>query len=102
MLAVLRPATSGDVARAHQYPPPTLVASFDCSDRVFAAFCSFAMFGDPPHGPTLLEITIIAAVGKTCEDSRGQSAAMQRKRCRHCQTEHPGFAAFCRHCGRRF
>ena len=45
---------------------------------------------------------VIAAVGKTCEDSRGQSAAMQRKRCRHCQTEHPGFAAFCRHCGRRF
>ena len=56
---------------------------------VFVGLC-FALWG------------IFAAVAKTSEDHRDHAAATDRKRCRHCQVEHPGFAAFCRQCGRRF
>ena len=45
---------------------------------------------------------VFAMVAKTAEGHREHAAATDRKRCRHCSVEHPGFAAFCRHCGRRF
>ena len=45
---------------------------------------------------------VFAAIAKTAEDGRNHAAATDRKRCRHCREEHPGFAVFCRQCGRRF
>ncbi len=45
---------------------------------------------------------ILAAIGKTAEGHRKHAATTDRKRCHSCRAEHPGFANFCRHCGRRF
>ena len=45
---------------------------------------------------------LFSIVARTAEGNRGHVAAAQRKRCRHCQADHPGVAAYCRNCGRRF
>ncbi len=69
-------------------PQDALLAQGD-SFWVFLFLC-FALWG------------IFAAVAKTAEGHREHAATTDRKRCRHCQVEHPGFAAYCRNCGRRF
>lgn len=69
-------------------PVPLPIANGE-SFWVFMLLC-FALWG------------IFAAVAKTAEGHRDHAAATDRKRCRQCQVEHPGFAAFCRHCGGRF
>jgi drug/metabolite transporter (DMT)-like permease len=63
LLALVIVATSWGVAKAYQSPQPALIASFDYSYLVFAAFWSFAMFGDLPDGPTLLGMAMIAGAG---------------------------------------
>lgn len=45
---------------------------------------------------------VFSIVARTAEGHRGHLARADRKRCRHCQADHPGFAAYCRQCGRRF
>ena len=45
---------------------------------------------------------IVSVVAKTAEDHRHHARSTDRKRCTHCRVEHPGFAVYCRQCGRRF
>ena len=45
---------------------------------------------------------LLSLVAKAADGSRRHTISTERKRCRHCQVEHPGFATYCRHCGRRF
>lgn len=45
---------------------------------------------------------VFSLVARTAEGHRSHVAMTERKRCRHCQTDHPGFAGYCRQCGRRF
>lgn len=63
VLAFVIIGTSWGVARAYQSPYPALIASFDYSYLVFAAFWSFAMFGHVPDGLTLLGMALIAGAG---------------------------------------
>ena len=60
-----------------------------------------------PHIPAVAAVAIGAwalcgIAGKTAKSSRRHNAATELKRCAGCRGEHPGFAAFCRHCGRKF
>ena len=41
-------------------------------------------------------------VGGTCKPAKPRAGATAFKRCKGCQGEHPGFAAYCRHCGKKF
>lgn len=45
---------------------------------------------------------VFSLVARTAEGHRNHAAMTERKRCRHCQSDHPGIAAYCRQCGRRF
>jgi drug/metabolite transporter (DMT)-like permease len=63
MLAVLIVAVSSGVAKAYQCAPPAIVAIFDYSYLVFAAFWSFAIFSEVPDAPTIIGMILIAAAG---------------------------------------
>jgi cyanate permease len=45
---------------------------------------------------------VMASAGDRAREHRKRMEATNRKRCSQCQTLHPGFASYCRHCGGRF
>lgn len=63
MLAVLIVATSAGVAKAYQCAPPAIVATFDYSYLVFAAFWSFAIFSEIPDASTIVGMIVISGAG---------------------------------------
>jgi drug/metabolite transporter (DMT)-like permease len=63
MLAVLIVAVSAGVAKAYQCAPPAIIATFDYSYLVFAAFWSFAIFSDVPDAATIVGMILIAGAG---------------------------------------
>jgi drug/metabolite transporter (DMT)-like permease len=63
MLAVLIVAVSAGVAKAYQSAPPAIIATFDYSYLVFAAFWSFAIFSDVPDATTIIGMILIAGAG---------------------------------------
>jgi drug/metabolite transporter (DMT)-like permease len=63
MLAVLIVAVSAGVAKAYQCAPPAIIATFDNSYLVFAAFWSFAIFSDMPDAATIVGMILIAGAG---------------------------------------
>lgn len=51
------------LAKAYQSAPPVIVATFDYTYLVFAAFWSFAIFSDPPDTSTIAGMVLIAGAG---------------------------------------
>jgi drug/metabolite transporter (DMT)-like permease len=63
MLAVLIVAVSVGVALAYQSAPSAIIATFDYSYLVFAAFWSFAIFAEPPGATDIIGMMLIAGAG---------------------------------------
>lgn len=63
LLAVLMVAISIGVAASYQLAPPSLIASFDYSYLVFAAFWGFVVFAESPDSRTVLGMALIAGAG---------------------------------------
>lgn len=63
LLAVLIVATSSGVAKAYQCGQPAIIATFDYTYLVFAAFWSFIVFAEIPDALTALGMLLIAAAG---------------------------------------
>lgn len=63
MLAVLIVAVSSGVAKAYQCAPPAIIATFDYTYLVFAAFWSFAIFSDVPDAATIVGMILITGAG---------------------------------------
>jgi drug/metabolite transporter (DMT)-like permease len=63
MLAVLIIAVSAGVAQAYQSAPSAIIAIFDYSYLVFAAFWSLAIFGEPPGIADITGMILIAGAG---------------------------------------
>lgn len=51
------------LAKAYQSAPPVVIATFDYTYLVFAAFWSFAIFADPPDTETIAGMILIAGAG---------------------------------------
>jgi drug/metabolite transporter (DMT)-like permease len=81
MLAVLVVAVSAGVAQAYQSAPSAIIATFDYSYLVFAAFWSLAIFGEPPGIVDILGMILIAGAGvlTVCWPS-GRSSRSRRLR----------------------
>ena len=63
LLAALMVAISLGLAKAYQSAPPSIIATFDYSYLLFAAFWSFVIFSQPPDAPTVLGMAMIAGAG---------------------------------------
>jgi drug/metabolite transporter (DMT)-like permease len=63
LLAALMIAISLGLAKAYQSAPPAIIATFDYSYLLFAAFWSFVIFSELPDAPTLLGMLMIAGAG---------------------------------------
>jgi drug/metabolite transporter (DMT)-like permease len=63
LLAVLIVAISAGVAKAYQSGPPAVIATFDYTYLVFAAFWSFAIFSELPDATTAIGMLLIAGAG---------------------------------------
>lgn len=63
LLAALIVAISAGVAKAYQSGPPAIIATFDYSYLVFAAFWSFVVFSDVPNATTVVGMILIAGAG---------------------------------------
>nr|WP_298685093.1 DMT family transporter [uncultured Dongia sp.] len=63
LLASLMVLISLGLAKAYQSAPASIVATFDYSYLLFAAFWSFVMFGQAPDGATIIGMLMIAAAG---------------------------------------
>ena len=63
MLAVLIVAISSGIAKAYQCAPPAIIAAFDYSYLVFAAFWSFAIFSEVPDAATIAGMILITGAG---------------------------------------
>jgi drug/metabolite transporter (DMT)-like permease len=63
ILAALMVAISIGLALAYQSAPPAVIATFDYSYLIFAAFWSFAIFSEVPDAPTMIGIMMIAGAG---------------------------------------
>lgn len=63
LLALLIVAYSTCVAKAYQAAPSSLVATFDYTYLIFAAFWGFVLFAEVPDGGTVLGMLAIAAAG---------------------------------------
>ncbi len=63
LLAVLIVAISSGVAKAYQSGPPAIIATFDYTYLVFAAFWSFVMFSEVPDALTAIGMLLIAGAG---------------------------------------
>jgi drug/metabolite transporter (DMT)-like permease len=74
MLAVLIIAVSAGVAKAYQSAPSAIIATFDYSYLVFAAFWSLAIFGEPPGIADITGMILIAGAGVlTIRSSRARA-----------------------------
>jgi drug/metabolite transporter (DMT)-like permease len=62
-LAVLMVGIGIGLAKAYQSAPPAIIATFDYSYLVFAAFWSFAIFAEAPDAATLIGMLLIAGAG---------------------------------------
>ena len=51
--------------------------------------------------PMILMAIVVAVVIKTAKTNRGYMRETQQRLCRGCGVSHPGFADFCRRCGRK-
>jgi drug/metabolite transporter (DMT)-like permease len=63
LLAALMVAISLGLAKAYQSAPAPIIATFDYSYLLFAAFWSFVIFAQPPDAPTILGMLMIAGAG---------------------------------------
>ncbi len=63
LLAILIVAVSSGVAKAYQSGPPAIIATFDYTYLIFAAFWSLVMFADVPDIATAAGMLLIAAAG---------------------------------------
>lgn len=63
VLALLMLGISLGLARAYQSPRPQVIATFDYSFLIFAAFWGFVLFGELPNRWTLLGMGLIALAG---------------------------------------
>jgi drug/metabolite transporter (DMT)-like permease len=63
LLAALIVIISAGVAKAYQSGPPAIIATFDYSYLVFAAFWSFVFFSEPPDALTITGMLLIAGTG---------------------------------------
>ncbi|WP_052261909.1 DMT family transporter [Leisingera sp. ANG-M1] len=63
VLAVLIIVVSIGLARAYQSPKPEVIAAFDYSYLIFAAFWGFVFFGERPDMTTLLGMLLVLAAG---------------------------------------
>ena len=53
-------------------------------------------------GVGIVAWAILGGSSKSKRKGRGGLAADARKRCAGCEAEHPGFARYCKQCGRAF
>ncbi len=63
MLSALLAAIGVGLALAYRDAPPNIVATFDYSYLVFATLWSLALFAEPPDGPTVAGMVLIAGGG---------------------------------------
>ena len=63
LLALLIVAVSASVAKAYQSGPPAVIATFDYSYLVFAAFWSFVIFAELPDAATVVGMVLITGAG---------------------------------------
>ncbi len=63
VLAILIVAIGMTLAQAYQTASPVVVATFDYSYLVFAAFWSLVIFAEPPSATTLAGMVLIAGAG---------------------------------------
>lgn len=63
ILAVLMVGVGLGLAKAYQSGPPAIIATFDYSYLVFAAFWSFVFFDDVPDARTVAGMLMIAGAG---------------------------------------
>jgi len=75
-LAVLMMAISTGLAKAYQSAPPAVIATFDYSYMLFAAFWSFAVFSQTPDAMTIVGMLMIAGAGFLVMQRPGASRAV--------------------------
>jgi drug/metabolite transporter (DMT)-like permease len=75
LLAALMVAISLGLAKAYQSAPPSIIATFDYSYLLFAAFWSFVIFSQPPDAPTALGMAMIAGAGLLVVRGAGSARA---------------------------
>ncbi len=63
LLAVLIVGIGLGLAAAYQSAPPAVIATFDYSYLIFAAFWGYAIFSERPDAPTLAGMALIAGAG---------------------------------------
>lgn len=63
LLAALIVMIAVGLAKAYQSAPPAIIATFDYSYLVFAAFWSLALFSEPPDISTIAGMILIAGAG---------------------------------------
>jgi drug/metabolite transporter (DMT)-like permease len=63
LLALLMVGISIGLAKAYQSASPAIIATFDYTYLLFAAFWSYAVFDEPPDTATITGMLIIAAAG---------------------------------------
>ncbi|WP_353213920.1 DMT family transporter [Salinisphaera hydrothermalis] len=63
VLALLMIGISVGLARAYQSPRPQVIAVFDYSFLIFAAFWGYIFFDEIPNPPTLIGMVLIASAG---------------------------------------
>lgn len=63
LLAALMVAISLGLAKAYQSAPPSIIATFDYTYLIFAAFWSFVIFSEVPDAATITGMVTIAAAG---------------------------------------
>lgn len=78
-LAVLMVAISTGLAKAYQSAAPAVIATFDYSYMLFAAFWSFAVFAQTPDMMTILGMLMIAGAGFLVMQRPGARSAAQQQ-----------------------
>jgi drug/metabolite transporter (DMT)-like permease len=63
VLAALMVGISTGLAKAYQSAPPAIIATFDYTYLLFAAFWSYAIFSQPPDATTIVGMLMIAGAG---------------------------------------
>ncbi|MFT3986562.1 DMT family transporter [Aestuariivirga sp.] len=87
LLASLMLVISIGLAKAYQSAPSSVIATFDYSYLIFAAFWSMVIFSDPPDTLTIAGIVLIAAAGFLVIGRSMPLAAKSRAHLSHKKTE---------------